>query len=222
VTATLEIRDLHAAVAGREILRGIDLTVRSGEVHAVMGPNGAGKSTLSAVVMGKPGYEVRSGGVTLDGHDVLAMSTWERAAAGLHLVMQYPTEVPGVALDDMLREALNARGGDAGDLDARLTAEAARIGFEERLLHRALNVDLSGGEKKRNDATRRCSWRSSGRASRCWTSSTPGSTSTRCGPARGGSRTRPTARTVGRDSGSWRSRTTTACWRSCVPTSCTS
>ena len=110
MTATLEIRGLRAAVAGKEIVRGIDLTVSSGEVHAVMGPNGAGKSTLSAVVMGKPGYEVIEGTVTLDGTDVLAMPPWERAAAGLHLVMQYPTEVPGVALDDMLREALTARG----------------------------------------------------------------------------------------------------------------
>ncbi len=151
MTATLAISGLRAAVAGQEILRGIDLTVRSGEVHAVMGPNGAGKSTLSAVVMGKPGYEVLGGSVTLDGVDVLGMTTWERAAAGLHLVLQYPTEVPGVALDDMLREALVARHADAGDLDRRLADEAARIGFEERLLHRALNVDLSGGEKKRNE-----------------------------------------------------------------------
>ena len=149
--STLEITGLRAAVGGREIIRGIDLTVSSGEVRVVMGPNGAGKSTLSAVVMGRPGYEVLDGTVTLDGVDVLAMPTWERAAAGLHLVMQYPTEVPGVAVDDMLREALAARGGDVGDLDARLLAEAQRIGLDERLLHRAMNVDLSGGEKKRNE-----------------------------------------------------------------------
>jgi len=148
---TLEIRGLRAAVAGREILRGIDLTVSSGEVHAVMGPNGAGKSTLSAVVMGKPGYEAISGSVTLDGVDVLALPTWQRAAAGLHLVPQYPTEVPGVAVDDLMREALTARDVDPGDLDALLVEEAARIGLEPPLLHRALNVDLSGGEKKRNE-----------------------------------------------------------------------
>jgi Fe-S cluster assembly ATP-binding protein len=149
--SALEIRDLRASVAGAEILRGIDLTVRSGEVHAVMGPNGAGKSTLAAVVMGKPGYEVTGGSVTLDGVDVLALPTWERALAGLHLVMQYPTEVPGVMLDDVLSEALLARGRPTDELDAELVAEAARIGFEERFLERPLNVDLSGGEKKRNE-----------------------------------------------------------------------
>lgn len=149
--STLEIRDLHASVAGTPILRGIDLTVSSGEVHAVMGPNGAGKSTLSSVVMGKPGYEVTQGSITLDGADVLAMPAWERAIAGLHLVMQYPTEVPGVMLDDVMVEAYAERGRDTGSLSALLRTEAARIGFEERFLHRPLNVDLSGGEKKRNE-----------------------------------------------------------------------
>jgi Fe-S cluster assembly ATP-binding protein len=149
--STLEIRGLRAAAGGKEILRGIDLTVSSGEVQVVMGPNGAGKSTLSAIVMGRPGFDVIAGTVTLDGADVLAMPTWERAAAGLHLVMQYPIEVPGVAVDDMLREALTARGGRIDGLDERLLAEAERIGLEERLLHRSLNVDLSGGEKKRNE-----------------------------------------------------------------------
>jgi Fe-S cluster assembly ATP-binding protein len=148
---TLEIRNLRAAVGGKEILRGIDLTIASGEVHAVMGPNGAGKTTLSAVVMGRPGYEVLDGSVTLDGEDVLAMPAWERAAAGLYLAMQYPIEVPGVALDDMLREALRARGRPVDGLTESLRTEAERIGLEPRLLHRALNVDLSGGEKKRNE-----------------------------------------------------------------------
>jgi Fe-S cluster assembly ATP-binding protein len=149
--STLEIRNLRASVAGTEILRGIDLTVSSGEVHAVMGPNGAGKSTLSAVVMGKPGYEVLEGTVTLDGADVLAMPAWRRAVAGLHLVMQYPTEVPGVQLDDVMAEAFAVRGRSTDGLDELLRAEAERIGFEERFLHRPLNVDLSGGEKKRNE-----------------------------------------------------------------------
>ena len=149
--STLEIRGLRAAVNGIEILRGIDLTVASGEVHAVMGPNGAGKSTLSAVVMGRPGYEVIAGSVTLDGTDILALPAWERAVAGLHLVMQYPTEVPGVLLDDVLTEALVSRGRAIDGLAEQLAAEADRIGFDRRFLHRPLNVDLSGGEKKRNE-----------------------------------------------------------------------
>ena len=148
---TLVVDGLHATVAGQHILRGIDLTVSSGEVHAVMGPNGAGKSTLSAVIMGKPGYTVTAGSITLDGEDVVAMPAWRRAVAGLHLVMQYPTEVPGVLLDDVLREALVARGRPTNDLSDRLLAEAKRINFDEKFLHRPLNVDLSGGEKKRNE-----------------------------------------------------------------------
>jgi Fe-S cluster assembly ATP-binding protein len=116
-----------------------------------MGPNGAGKSTLSAVIMGKPGYTVTAGSVTLDGVDLLALPTWKRALAGLHLVMQYPTEVPGVHVDEMLTEALTARGRDTKDLTARIASEAAQINFDETLVSRALNVDLSGGEKKRNE-----------------------------------------------------------------------
>jgi Fe-S cluster assembly ATP-binding protein len=147
----LEIRGLRAGVAGKEILKGIDLTVRSGEVHAIMGPNGSGKSTLSHVVMGRPGYEVLGGSVTLDGVDVLAMAPFERAHAGLFLAMQYPTEVPGVALVDVLEAAFAASGRDIAEVPALVTAEAARIGFDDRFLHRAMNVDLSGGEKKRNE-----------------------------------------------------------------------
>jgi Fe-S cluster assembly ATP-binding protein len=149
--STLEIRDLRAGVDGREILHGVDLTVSSGEVHAVMGPNGAGKSTLSAVVMGRPGYDVLGGEVRLDGVDVLTLEPWERAAAGLYLAMQYPTEVPGVRLDAVLAEALVARGRATEALGVTLRAEAARIGFDARFLDRPLNVDLSGGEKKRNE-----------------------------------------------------------------------
>ncbi len=149
--SVLEIRGLRAAVRGKEILRGIDISVSSGEVHAVMGPNGSGKSTLSHVIMGRPGYELLGGSVTLDGVDVLALETWQRAEAGLYLAMQYPTEVPGVALEEMLEQALVARGVDASGLHDHLAAEALRIGFDERFLTRALNVDLSGGEKKRNE-----------------------------------------------------------------------
>ncbi|HEX7167962.1 MAG TPA: Fe-S cluster assembly ATPase SufC [Acidimicrobiales bacterium] len=147
----LVIRGLCAGVAGREILNGIDLTVRSGEVHAVMGPNGSGKSTLSHVVMGRPGYDVTAGSVTLDGVELLGTPTWERAQAGLFLALQYPTEVPGVSLYDALEEAFAAGGRDRGDVLDLVGAEAARIGFDERFLSRALNVDMSGGEKKRNE-----------------------------------------------------------------------
>ena len=149
--SVLEISGLHAEVAGTEILRGVDLRLESGEVHAVMGPNGAGKSTLSAVIMGRPGYTVTAGSVTLDGTDILSLSTWERAAAGVHLIMQYPTEVPGVSLVDALSEALQHRGRDTSGLFDLMKAEADRIGFEHRFLDRPLNVDFSGGEKKRNE-----------------------------------------------------------------------
>jgi Fe-S cluster assembly ATP-binding protein len=149
--STLEIAGLRATVGGTEILHGVDLTVSTGQVHVVMGPNGAGKSTLSAVVMGKPGYEVTAGSVRLDGEDVLALPPWRRATAGLHLVMQYPTEVPGVSLDDVMAAAFATRGRPTDGLEALLRDEARRIDFDERLLHRSLNVDLSGGEKKRNE-----------------------------------------------------------------------
>ena len=147
----LVVEGLRAGVSGREILRGIDLTVRSGEVHAVMGPNGSGKSTLSHVLMGKPGYEVLGGRVTLDGRDLLAMPVWERARAGLFLAMQYPTEVPGVSVHDVLFEAALAAGRASGEVEARMLVEAERIGFDGRFLARPMNVDLSGGEKKRNE-----------------------------------------------------------------------
>ncbi|MEY4605981.1 MAG: Fe-S cluster assembly ATPase SufC [Actinomycetota bacterium] len=149
--STLSIEGLVASVDGTRILHGIDLTVASGEVHAIMGPNGAGKSTLSAVLMGKPGYVVEAGRVTLDGVDLLALPTWQRAQAGLHLVMQYPTEVPGVMLADVLHAAAEGRGRSTTQLVADVAAEATRISFPAALLERPLNVDLSGGEKKRNE-----------------------------------------------------------------------
>ncbi|MBW3614297.1 MAG: Fe-S cluster assembly ATPase SufC [Actinobacteria bacterium] len=148
----LVISGLRAGVAGQEILRGIDLTVRSGEVHAVMGPNGSGKSTLSHVVMGRPGYEVLGGSVSLDGIELLGLPAWKRAHAGLFLAMQYPTEVPGVSLFETLEEAAVAAGRDPAEVVARARVEAGRIGFDERFLTRPLNVDMSGGERKRNEA----------------------------------------------------------------------
>ncbi len=149
--SVLKINNLHASVPGKVILRGIDLEVRSGEVHAVMGPNGSGKSTLSHVLMGKPGYTDISGSVTIDGTALLGTPTYERAQAGLFLAMQYPTEVAGISLFDVLRESLHARGHDTRELGGHVLVEAARIGFDERFLNRPLNVDLSGGEKKRNE-----------------------------------------------------------------------
>jgi Fe-S cluster assembly ATP-binding protein len=152
VTSELVVSGLRAGIPGREILRGVDLTVRSGEVHAVMGRNGSGKSTLSHVLMGRPGYEVLAGTVTLDGVDLLALPTWRRAQAGLFLAMQYPIEVPGVSLEDTLAAAFAASGAaDRGSVTALVGAEAERIGFDSRFLSRPLNVDLSGGEKKRNE-----------------------------------------------------------------------
>jgi Fe-S cluster assembly ATP-binding protein len=149
--STLIIDNLVAGIPGKQILNGISLTINSGEVHAVMGPNGAGKSTLSSVVMGKPGYEILGGSVTLDGKNLLDLPAWERAVAGLHLVMQYPTEVPGVHLDRVMSEAFTTRGRDTKALTAQIASEAERINFDTALLERSMNVDLSGGEKKRNE-----------------------------------------------------------------------
>lgn len=145
----LVISGLHASVRGKPILKGVDLRIASGEVHAVMGPNGTGKSTLAHVIMGKPGYEVTAGRVTLDGTDLLGLEAYERAAAGIFLGMQYPTEVPGVFLDDVLAEALVSQG--RGDLRSEVRREAARLGIDDQFLHRSLNVDFSGGEKKRSE-----------------------------------------------------------------------
>jgi Fe-S cluster assembly ATP-binding protein len=147
----LRIEDLHATVGGKEILKGVTVTVRSGEVHAVMGPNGSGKSTLSNVLMGKPGYVVTSGSVTLDGIELLGMPTWKRAQAGLYLAMQYPIEVPGVRTAEVLEESFAAGGRDRAAVQVLLRSESDRIGFSPEFLDRALNVDLSGGEKKRNE-----------------------------------------------------------------------
>jgi Fe-S cluster assembly ATP-binding protein len=147
----LVISGLRAGIPGREILQGVDLTVRRGEVHAVMGRNGSGKSTLSHTLMGKPGYQVLAGSVTLDGIELLNLPTWRRAQAGLFLAMQYPIEVPGVSLEDTLGEAVTAGGGDRTSVRELARVEAGRIGFDERFLDRPLNVDLSGGERKRNE-----------------------------------------------------------------------
>jgi Fe-S cluster assembly ATP-binding protein len=148
----LEVRDLHAEAGGHEVLHGVDLTVRGGEVHVVMGPNGSGKSTLAHALMGRPGTVVTRGSVRLDGEELVGRPSWERARAGLFLALQQPIEVPGVRLEPVLVEALAGRDGPPGaPVAERLRDEAAAIGFDERFLDRPLNVDLSGGERKRNE-----------------------------------------------------------------------
>ena len=155
MTSVLRISGLHAGAGGHEILRGIDLEVRSGEIHAVMGPNGSGKSTLAHVLMGRPGYVVSSGSVTLDGVELLALEPHERARAGLFLAFQYPIEVPGVPLASALAEALVAAGrepeAEPALLASRLAEEAVQLGIAPEILARPMNVDLSGGEAKRNE-----------------------------------------------------------------------
>jgi Fe-S cluster assembly ATP-binding protein len=148
---TLEIKNLAVSVGGSQILSDVSLTIKSGEVHAVMGPNGAGKSTLSAALMGKPGYVVTGGSIKLDGIDMLALPTWQRATAGLHLIMQYPTEIPGVMLHDAMSAALDARQRNTTNLQSLISTEAKRISLDAELVNRAVNVDFSGGEKKRNE-----------------------------------------------------------------------
>jgi Fe-S cluster assembly ATP-binding protein len=154
----LEIKNLHAAIEGKEILKGVDLTVGDGQVHAIMGPNGAGKSTLSYTLAGRPGYEATSGSVAFHGKDLLSLSTEERAASGLFLAFQYPLEIPGVSNLTFLKTALNAtrRAKGESELDAMqmlklLRKKAKEIGMTEDMLKRAVNVGFSGGEKKRNE-----------------------------------------------------------------------
>ena len=154
----LKIENLHARVAGKEILKGINLTVNAGEVHAIMGPNGAGKSTLGNVLAGRDGYEVTAGTVTFNGVDLLALSPEARAAAGVFLAFQYPVEIPGVNNTYFLRTALNAQRKQRGDKDLdsmqflKLVREKLKVmKLPDDLLHRAVNEGFSGGEKKRNE-----------------------------------------------------------------------
>jgi len=148
----LKVTDLHAEAGGGEVIHGVDLEVRGGEVHVVMGPNGSGKSTLAHALMGRPGTEVTQGSVTVDGVELVGLPPWRRARAGLFLAHQHPVEVPGVGLEAMLGEAGAGQGAaDPDGLGDALREEAAAIGFDERFLSRPLNVDLSGGEAKRNE-----------------------------------------------------------------------
>jgi Fe-S cluster assembly ATP-binding protein len=162
--STLEIRDLHVSVADpasgtgtgtlREILRGVDLTVRDGETHAIMGPNGSGKSTLAYAIAGHPKYTVTQGTVTLDGEDVLAMSVDARARAGLFLAMQYPVEVPGVSVSNFLRTAVTAVRGEAPklrDFMKEMRGAMGDLAIDSKFAERSLNEGFSGGEKKRHE-----------------------------------------------------------------------
>jgi Fe-S cluster assembly ATP-binding protein len=156
--ATLEIRDLHVTVeaeeGAREILRGVDLTVKAGETHAIMGPNGSGKSTLAYSLAGHPKYTVTSGTVTLDGEDMLALSVDQRARAGLFLAMQYPVEVPGVSVSNFLRTAATALRGEAPKLRTwvkEVNEAMARLSIDPAFAQRNVNEGFSGGEKKRHE-----------------------------------------------------------------------
>ena len=152
----LEIKGLHASVEGKEILRGIDLVIRRGEIHAVMGPNGAGKSTMSAVLAGKPGYEVTSGEIVFDGKDLLELSPEERSWAGIFLSFQYPIEIPGVTITNFMKAAVNAhrkaRGEEplkAGDFLRLMKEKMALVQMKGEFAKRDVNAGFSGGEKKR-------------------------------------------------------------------------
>ena len=154
----LEIRNLHATVGDKEILKGIDLTIGKGEVHAIMGPNGAGKSTLGAVLTGRPGYEVTEGSVSYNGEDLLAMAPEERAWAGLFLSFQYPIEIPGVTITAFMKAAVNAKRKAHGlpemktaDFLKLMKEKMAFVQMKPEFAKREVNVGFSGGEKKRNE-----------------------------------------------------------------------
>jgi len=154
----LEVKNLHVEIDGKEILKGLDLAVNAGEVHAIMGPNGSGKSTLAYVLAGKDGYEPTAGSVTLDGKNIFDMTPDERAAAGLFLAFQYPLEIPGVATMTFLRTALNAQRKKRGEAELstpeflkKVREVAKELGIGQDMLRRGVNVGFSGGEKKRNE-----------------------------------------------------------------------
>ncbi len=156
--ALLEVKNLRVDVDGKEILRGVDLSVEAGEVHAIMGPNGSGKSTLAYVLAGKEDYRPTAGAVLFGGRDLFALAPDERAAAGLFLAFQYPLEIPGVATMTFLRTALNAQRKKRGDPELstpeflrKVRDVAGKLGIDQEMLRRAVNVGFSGGEKKRNE-----------------------------------------------------------------------
>ena len=145
--ADLVIKNLHARTQSAEILTGVNLTVRSGEVHALMGPNGSGKSTLSHVLMGRPGYTVTQGEITLDGENLLDLETWERAKLGLFLVLQYPVEIEGVSASKIIEASQLSQNDDLDELLRNAGQEAENLGIPLDHLDRGVNLDMSGGEK---------------------------------------------------------------------------
>ncbi|GEQ04638.1 Fe-S cluster assembly ATPase SufC [Staphylococcus gallinarum] len=154
--STLEIKDLHVSIEDKEILKGVNLTINTGEIHAIMGPNGTGKSTLSSAIMGHPSYEVTQGEVLLDGVNILELEVDERAKAGLFLAMQYPSEITGVTNADFMRSAINAKREEGEEINLmqfikKLDKEMDFLDIDQDMAQRYLNEGFSGGEKKRNE-----------------------------------------------------------------------
>ena len=154
--SVLEIKDLHVSIEDKEILKGVNLTLKTGEIAAIMGPNGTGKSTLSAAIMGNPNYEVTQGEILLDGENILDLEVDERARLGLFLAMQYPSEIPGITNAEFIRAAMNAGKEDdekisVMDFITKLDEKMAFLGMKEEMAERYLNEGFSGGEKKRNE-----------------------------------------------------------------------
>jgi Fe-S cluster assembly ATP-binding protein len=154
--SVLSIKDLHVEIEGKEILKGVNLEIKGGEIHAIMGPNGTGKSTLSSAIMGHPKYKVTSGSITLDGENVLEMEVDERARAGLFLAMQYPSEISGVTNADFLRSAINSRREEGQEISLmkfirQMDSKMEYLEMDPNMAQRYLNEGFSGGEKKRNE-----------------------------------------------------------------------
>ncbi|MEJ7147571.1 Fe-S cluster assembly ATPase SufC [Staphylococcus warneri] len=156
MSSTLEIKDLHVSIDDKEILKGVNLTINTGEIHAIMGPNGTGKSTLSSAIMGHPSFEVIQGEVLLDGVNILELEVDERAKAGLFLAMQYPSEITGVTNADFMRSAINAKREEGQEINLmqfikKLDKEMDFLDIDQDMAQRYLNEGFSGGEKKRNE-----------------------------------------------------------------------